>query len=72
MKPKFTDDFKRIAKVIATYFVVAVLVFPVYHLIVGDFNWSDTLINAVIYLIVGLLIGVLYYFGSHVPKNNKE
>ena len=72
MSLKFTEDFKRIAKVIAAYFVAAVLVFPVYHLIVGDFSWRDTLINVVIYLLVGLLIGVLYYFGSHVPKNNKE
>ncbi len=72
MNLKFTKDFKRIAKALAIYFVVAVLVFPVYHLIVGNFSWSDTLINSGLNLLVAVILGVLYYFGSHVPKDNKE
>lgn len=72
MKAKNLEDFKRIAAAIAIYFGIAVLVFPVFHLIKGDFSWKETLINAAINLIVVLFMGVLYYFGSHIPSNNQK
>ena len=72
MSPKSTDDFKRIAKAIAGYFVIAVLFFPIFHLLRGDFSWRDTLINVGLNLLVAVLLGAIYYFGSHIPKSNQE
>ena len=66
---KFSNDFMRIAKAIVLYFVIAILGFPLFHLIKGDFTWGDTFINAALNLVAAIILGVIYYFGSHVPKN---
>ena len=66
---KFSNDFMRIAKAIVLYFVIAILAFPLFHLIKGDFSWGDTFINAALNLVAAIILGVIYYFGSHVPKN---
>ena len=72
MSRKITDDFRRIVKAIAGYFVIAVLFFPVIHLVKGDFSWRDTLINAGLNLLVAIILGALYYFGSHKPNSNQQ
>ena len=54
MKPKMTEDFKKAAKGLALYMITAIVVFPVYHLIKGDFTWGDTLINAGLMVLIGV------------------
>ena len=73
MKPKMTDDFKKGATVLAIYTILDIfLVFPIFHLIKGDFDWGDTFINAGIKIVIFLVIGVLFFFGMQVPEKNDE
>ena len=71
-KCKMTDDFKRAARGIIIYLVTAIVVFPIYHLIKGDFCWEDLLSYAVIQIIVALVVGVFFYFGMQVPKKKDD
>lgn len=56
MKLKATDDFKKVARG-GAYFIAAIIVFPLYHLIKGDFDWGDTFINAGLDLLICLALG---------------
>ena len=40
MKLRMTDDFKKAAKGMVIYVITAIVVFPVFHLIKGDFSWD--------------------------------
>ena len=71
MKYKVTDDFKKGVKGIIIFVIMAILVFPVYHLIKGDFSWADSLINAGLNIGIALVLSVLFFFGSQIPKNDK-
>lgn len=42
MSYKVTDDFKKGVRGIALFVIVSILVFPVFHLIKGDFCWADS------------------------------
>lgn len=46
--------------------------FPIYHLIHGDFSWEDTIGFFVMSVVVTLLLGVIYFFGSQIPKKKNE
>lgn len=70
MKPKMTEDFKNAARGMIIYVITASVVFPVFHLIKGDFTWGDTLINAGLMILVGLVLGVFFFFGMQVPEKN--
>ena len=72
MKPKMTEDFKKAAKGSLFYMITAIVVFPVFHLIKGDFDWGDTLINAGLMILIGLVLGVFFYFGMQVPEKNDD
>ncbi len=72
MKFKATEDFKKAARGIVLYLIIAIMVFPVYHLIKGDFCWSDTLINAGLMIGVAALLGVFYFLGMQIPDKNKK
>ena len=50
-----TDDIKKGARIMLFYMVAAIIVFPVYHLVKGDFRWEDTLLQT------GLILGCEYY-----------
>lgn len=68
MKLKMTDDFKKGARGLVYYAITASIVFPIYHLIKGDFDWGDTLINAGLAVLICLVLGVFFYFGMQVPE----
>ena len=70
MKPKMTEDFKNAARGMIIYVITASVVFPVFHLIKGDFTWGDTLINAGLMILVGLVLGVFFFFGMQGPEKN--
>ncbi len=42
MKYRVTEDFKKLFKALIIYFVIMLIGIPVYHLIKGDFSWTDT------------------------------
>ena len=68
MKLKMTEDFKKGAKGLVFYAIAAIVVFPILHLIKGDFDWGDTLINAGLMVLICLVLGVFFYFGMQVPE----
>ena len=63
-----TDDFKKVARGMIIYMVISIIMFPVYHLIKGDFDWGETLINAGLMIAIGLVLGILFFFGMRIPK----
>lgn len=69
MKYQVTDDFKKGVRGIAIFVIVSILVFPVFHLIKGDFCWADFFINAGLNIGIALVLGVFFFFGSQIPKN---
>ena len=68
MKLKMTDDFKKIAKGILIYVITAIVVYPVLHLIKGDFCWEDTLFYACLHIVIALVVGAFFFFGSQIPE----
>ena len=54
------------------YVITAIVVFPVFHLIKGDFTWGDALINAGLMILIGLALGVFFFFGMQVPENKGD
>ena len=72
MKLKMTDDFKKGAKGLVFYAIAAIVVFPILHLIKGDFDWGDTLINAGLMILICLVLGVYFFFGMQVPEKNDD
>ena len=72
MKPRMTDDFKKIAKGILIYVITTLVVYPVLHLIKGDFNWADTFINAGLQIAIALVLGVFYFFGFQIPEKKDD
>lgn len=70
MKYKVTDDFKRGAKGLIAFVIAAILAFPILHLIKDDFTWGDFFINAGLNIGIALVLGVFFFFGSQIPKNN--
>ena len=69
MKYQVTDDFKKGVRGISLFVIVSILVFPVFHLIKGDFCWADFFINAGLNIGIALVLGVFFFFGSQIPKN---
>lgn len=65
---KMTEDFKKVARGMIIYMVISIIMFPVYHLIKGDFDWGETLINAGLMIAIGLVLGILFFFGMKIPK----
>ena len=72
MKPKMTEDFKKAAKGIIIYMVTAIFVFPVLHLIKGDFNWGDTFFNAGLMILIGIVLGLFFFFGMQKPQKKDQ
>ena len=72
MKLKMTDDFKKASKGMVFYAITSIVVFPIIHLIKGDFDWGDTLINAGLMVLICLVLGVFFYFGMQVPEKNDQ
>ena len=68
MKLKMTDDFKKGARGILIYMVTAMIVYPVLHLLKGDFNWEDTLLNVCLQLVIAVVIGAFFLFGFQIPE----
>ena len=63
-----TEDFKKAARGMIIYLVMSIIMFPVYHLIKGDFDWGETLIYAGLMIALGLILGILFFFGMKIPK----
>ena len=72
MKLKATDDFKKGAKGILAYVIAAIVVYPVLHLIKGDFNWEDAFINAGLQLVIAIVVGAFFFFGSQIPEKKDD
>lgn len=72
MKLKMTDDFKKGAKASVYYVIMAIVVFPIFHLIKGDFDWGDTLIYAGLMVLIGFVLGVFFYFGMKVTEKKDD
>ena len=72
MKLKATDDFKKGAKGVVYYTIAAIVVFPIFHLIKGDFEWGDTLINAGLMILICLVLGIFFYFGMQIPEKKND
>ena len=72
MKLKMTDDFKKGAKGILAYVITAILVYPILHLIKGDFNWADTLLNSGIQVAIAVVVGAFFFFGSQIPEKKED
>ena len=68
IKMKMTDDFKKGARGMIIYMVISIIMFPVFHLIKGDFDWGETLINAGLMIALCLVLGILFFFGMRIPK----
>ena len=68
MKLKMTDDFKKASKGMVFYAITSIVVFPIIHLIKGDFDWGDTLINAGLMVVICLVLAIFFYFGMQVPE----
>ena len=72
MKLKMTDDFKKASKGMIFYVIAAIVVFPIYHLIKGDFDWGDTLGYAGLMVLISLVLAVFFYFGMQVPEKKDD
>ena len=72
MKLKATDDFKKGAKGILIYVITAIVVYPVLHLIKGDFCWEDVFINAGFQIAVAVVLGAFFFFGSQIPEKKDD
>ena len=72
MKRRMTDDFKKAAKGMVIYVITAIVVFPVYHLIKGDFCWEDVFINAGLQIAIAVVLGIFFFFGFQVPEKNDK
>jgi len=70
MKYTVTDDFKKGSKGLIAFVITAILAFPILHLIKGDFTWGAFFINAGLNIGIALVLGVFFFFGSQIPKNN--
>lgn len=71
MKYKVTDDFKKGVRGVVLFVIISILVFPVYHLIKGDFSWADFFINAGLNIGIALVLAVFFFFGSRIPGKNE-
>ena len=72
MKPKMTEDFKKAARGMVIYTISAIIVYPVYHLIKGNFDWGDTLIYAGLMILICLVFSVFFFFGTQDSEKKNE
>ena len=72
MKRRMTDDFKKIAKGILIYVITTLVVYPVLHLIKGDFCWEDVFINAGYQIAVAVVLGAFFFIGSQIPEKKDD
>ena len=69
---KLSKDQKRIAKSIAMYTGIFIVVYPLMTLIAGrHWTWGDFFIFAGIAVLVYGLVGLIYVIGSKIPKKDK-
>ena len=50
------------------YTLASVIVFPLFHLAKGNFDWKDTLCYDAIIIAVGIAIGLFFIIGMKTPK----
>ena len=72
MKLKVTDEFKKVVKGVVIYVITAIIVFPVFHLIKGDFTWEDTLLNSGLQVVLAVVVGAFFFFGSQIPEKEDQ
>lgn len=65
---KLSNDQRNVIKAMALYALVSIIVFPVYHLIKGNFCWADTLFYGAGILIVEALVGLFFVLGLKSPE----
>ena len=67
-KMKLSDDQRKVVKSISLYTLASAIVFPLSHLVKGNFDWKDTLCYDAIIIAVGLAIGLFFIIGMKMPK----
>ena len=72
MKLKVTEDFKKVVRGVVIYVIIAIIVFPVFHLIKGDFSWEDAFINAGLQVVIAVVVGAFFFFGSQIPEKKDD
>ena len=72
MKLKVTEDFKKVVRGVVIYVITAIIVFPVFHLIKGDFSWEDEFINAGLQVVIAVVVGAFFFFGSQIPEKKDD
>ena len=72
MKLKVTEDFKKVVRGVVIYVIAAIIVFPVFHFIKGDFSWADAFMNAGLQIAIALVLGVFYFFGFQIPEKKND
>ncbi|MBQ0045026.1 MAG: hypothetical protein KBT05_08395 [Bacteroidales bacterium] len=65
---KLSPDQKKAAKSILIYTLTFVIVFPIFHLIKGDFNWKYTLCQSGVFIVAGVIITAFYLLGMKTPE----
>ena len=72
MKLRMTDDFKKAAKGILVYVIIAIVGDSVLHLIKGDFCWEDVFINAGLQIAIAVVLGAFFFFGFQIPEKKDK
>ena len=65
---KLSDDQKKIAKGLAIYPIATFVTLVVYHLIKGNADWADILLQSITAMVVSILLAILFIFGSKTPE----
>lgn len=65
---KLSDDQRKVVRSISLYTLASVIVFPLFHLAKGNFDWKDTLCYDAIIIAVGIAIGLFFIIGMKTPK----
>ena len=72
MSMKWSNDQKRIAKSLAMYTGIFIVVYPLMTLVAGrHWTWGDFFLFAGIAVLVFGLFGLIFVLGSKIPRKDK-
>lgn len=63
-----TADQKKAIKGISIYAIANCFIQPLYHLIKGDFSWTDTIWYVGLTIAIAVVIGLFFVIGMRIPK----
>lgn len=65
---KLSNDQRNVIKTMVLFAINCIIVFPVYHLIKGDFCWEDAICYGIGLLVVEALVGLFFVLGLKSPE----